>query len=137
VYYPPTETPEAYQTPLPVPEIERLTRTKIPETAFNIQTHLIWTGAVYVKFSLPADDLRQFLLDAEFEDVHNGFWPFGDRPSIPWWPKSDTFDRDAFDNVSEDSFAGGGVALPDFGKNIGIDMRDKAIYIIYLECFDT
>lgn len=131
----PTVEKDPVQTPLPIDEIESLARTKIPKSAFDIQTHTkIWMDtSIYIIFQLPANDLDDFLIKAGFTDLEPGYWPFSDTP-VPWWPK-----QSEFVGNSEKIFAGTELSLADerFGKHIGVDMTQEDIYTIYLLCFDV
>lgn len=119
------------QTSLPITDIEFLAQTEIPKTAFDIQSHVRFNSAIYIKFRLPASELDKFLFDAGFKSLETGYWPFGDYP-IEWWPNSNNFE-----DKPEDTYAGENLALVGFGKIIGVDMKDKNIFIIYLLCFRT
>lgn len=121
------------QTPLSVAEIESWSRIDIPESAFDIQAYVQFNAAIYVKFQLPQNKFDEFLADAGFKHLENGYWPFSDTV-VPWWPKSSEFD-----DKSGKVFAGETLALFDenFAKVIGVDMTDMSVYTIYLQCFDT
>ena len=131
----PTMQTFSIQTPIPIDEIESWTQTKIPETAFDIQTHTQhWMdSAIYIKFSLPANELDIFLRDAGFEQLESNYWPFYDTP-VPWWPK-----RNDFVNNPKKTFSGAKLNLMEqrFAKFIGVDMTKSDIYVIYLFCFDV
>jgi len=111
--------------------IEQYARIKLPASATDIHSYTEsgMDRIIYVRFTLPASDLEQFLRDSGYsEPLRNNYNP------ISAWPKK-RFDWWHADQAQ--SFRGGEVSEPSFWKNIFVDTSDPQTYIVYLKHFET
>ncbi len=111
--------------------IEQYARIMLPASATDIHSYTE-SGIdriIYVRFTLPASDLDQFLRDSGYtEPLRNNYNP------IPVWTKEE-FDWWHADQAQ--SFRDGKASEPSFWKNIFVDTSDPQTYIVYLEHFET
>ncbi len=110
--------------------IEQYARIKLPANATDIYSYTE-SGIdriIYVRFTLPASDLDQFLRDSGYtEPLRNNYDPVVTRPQkrLDWWHADQA-----------QSFRGSSIGEPSFAKNIFVDTSDPQTYIVYLEHFE-
>ncbi|HLK96162.1 MAG TPA: hypothetical protein VK364_00195 [Hymenobacter sp.] len=110
--------------------IEQYARIKLPASATDIHSYTEsgMDRIIYVRFTLPAGDLEQFLRDARYtEPLRNNYNPiFTDaQEQFDWWQTDQA-----------QSFRGIKASEPSFAKNILVDTSDPQTYIVYLEHFE-